>query len=100
MIRKDYTDERGIKRRVLLPEDGIDPREGILVSMPLDDVFETLPASFVARLTDECWKRGLIEAEDFTRPGAAESYKAAFRAIIASDFHVLVTRAKEYANSK
>lgn len=101
MTEKDYTDENGIKRRVVLPPDSdLDPREGIPISMPLDEIFETLPASFVARLTDECWKRGLIKPEDYIRPGAGEMYKAAFRAIIATDFHVLVTRAKEYANSK
>lgn len=97
-VRKvDYTDALGIPRRVLLPDEasGIDPSEGIPLSLDLDDLYAHMPPDFLRRLYTELWARGLVEPQDYLRPGAADLFMAALRAVVKYDALNAIALAKE-----
>lgn len=94
-IQVDYTDERGIKRRVLIPDHTVPPEEGIPISIQLDKQFEGLPDTTLARLVDELWAVELIEPQDFFKPGAFPRIQAAIAAFIRTDAFTLQSLAKE-----
>lgn len=94
-ITKNFRDNQGIMRRVLLSSDSDDPVEGIPISLALDQVYPDMPAAFVARLTDELWARGLVEAADYKRPGAPELARAAVQAAARHDAMTIITFAHQ-----
>lgn len=79
-VTLDYTDKRGIKRRVLIPDYTVPPEEGIVISLQLDALYSDSPLAFVRRLTDEFWARGLIEPRDFFLPTALRDMQSALLA--------------------
>ena len=91
----DFTDERGLKRRVLLPDTGGDPNEGIPVSLDVGTLYRHMPPEFIVRLTDALWAQGLIEPRDFLAAGAPERIRAALLATVKSDTMDIITLAKE-----
>lgn len=98
--RVDYTDAEGIKRRVLLPEEGIDPVEGIPISVPVDTLYQHMPLSFRIRLIEALWVVGLIEPDDFLRLGAADQIRAALLSVVKHDTMDILSMAKEVKNGK
>lgn len=96
MQRVNYTDSSGIKRRVLMPKDsGIEPSEGIPVSMDIWESRPDLPLSFVIRLTDELWARDLVEPADFLRKDSPDKIRSAILSAIKLDTMDLMAFAKE-----
>lgn len=95
----DYTDERGVKRRVLIPDHTVPPAEGIPLSLQLDEVLKDCPPSFLARLTDEFWALGLIEPADFLKPNALRDMHSALAAAYRIDVFSIQTIAKEQTNA-
>lgn len=59
-------------RRVLLPNDDALPSEGIPLSLDVGQLYAHMPVEFVARLVESLWARGLVEPDDFFKPGAHE----------------------------
>lgn len=96
MLKKDYYDERGIKRRVLVPSDDIPLSEGIPVSLPLENLYVDAPTEFVVRLTNALFARGLVEPEDFMKPGAAELVRVALLDTLRFDAQSIVSLANEH----
>lgn len=94
----DFTDERGVKRRVLLPDTGGDPNEGIPVSLDVGSLYRHMPPEFISRLTNELWAQGLIEPRDFLAPGAPERIRAALLSVVKHDTMDILTLAKERVN--
>lgn len=96
LVKQDYVDERGRKARVLVPDDGsTPPSEGIPISLDLSVVYGDAPDSFIVRLTDECWARGLIEPSDFLVAGAAERIRSALFGALRYDPLSIQTFAKD-----
>jgi len=92
----DFTDSAGRKRRALVPAgDGFKPEEGIPLSLDLDDLYPDAPVVFLTRLHNELWERGLIEPQDFLRPGAPETFKRALLSVIRLDFMTIKQLASE-----
>lgn len=93
----DYTDPSGISRRVLIPADanGIDPNEGIPVSLNLDELYSHMPPDFLKALYQALWAVGLIEPQDFLAGGAADKYRAALLSVIKKDYMNVMTIAKQ-----
>lgn len=85
LTKVDYTDDDGIKRRVLLPVGDHNVREGIPISLNLDTLYAHCPVEYRRILTDELWARGLIEPCDFMKPGADDLIRAAFLAAVRRD---------------
>jgi|SRR5579864_88621 len=71
-VIKDYRDESGIMRRVLLPDDNALVSEGVPLSLDITQLYSHMPIEFVARLSQALWDRGLVEPTDFFKPGAHE----------------------------
>ena len=94
-IEVDYTDERGIKRRVLIPDHTVPPEEGIPISLSLDAHFEGMPDRLLARLVDELWALDLITPADFLKPAALRNIQAAIAAFIRTDAFTLQSLAQE-----
>lgn len=95
LVKVDYEDRDGIKRRVLIPEGMIDYSEGIPVSLSVDSLYRHCPIEYKKVLTEELWARGLIEPCDYLLPGAAELITAAIRAAVKHDALDIVSFARE-----
>lgn len=80
----DYIDPDGIKRRVLVAN-GVDPSEGIRLSLDFDQLFTDAPKEFRVRLVNELWAVGLVQKSDFDKPGAGERVRAALLAAVKHD---------------
>lgn len=97
ILVQDTKTEEGLPVRVMVPE-GIDPSEGIPVSMPLDEIYGDLPSEFRERLYNELWARGLVSPSDYLKPGADQKFKSAIMAIIRVDWRLIVQKAQECTN--
>lgn len=95
LTKVDYTDEFGIKRRVLLPVGDTNVREGIPISLDLDTLYAHSPIEYRRNLTDELWARGLIEPCDFLKPGADDLIRASLLAVAKRDTFDIKTLARE-----
>lgn len=93
-MKVDYRDERGIKRRALVPYDGVDPSEGVPLSLPIEQVYPDMPVAFIVRLTDALFERGLIEPADFFRAGAPELVRSAILDVAKHDALTIISLAK------
>lgn len=92
----DFIDDEGRNRRVLVPEESaIAPHEGLPVSLELDDIFPDAPPDFLTRLHNALWQQGLIEPQDYLKPGAPEIYKRALLSVVRLDFHRIRQLAQE-----
>lgn len=96
MIKRDYYDERGIKRRVLVPDENAPLSEGIPISLPVDNLYHSAPTDFVVRLVNALFARELIEPEDFFKPGAAELTRNALLDSLKFDAMNIITLAHEH----
>lgn len=94
MITRDYTDDNGVYRRVLLPDEYSFPSEGIPVSLPLEKLFSHMPPEFIAELSKALWNRGLVEPSDFFKPGAAELTRSALMDVLKHDALSIISLAK------
>lgn len=94
MIKVDYRDERGIKRRSLIPYEGVDPTEGIPLSLPIEQVYPDMPDSFIVRLTDALFERGIVEPADYFRAGAPELVRGAILDVAKHDALTIISLAK------
>ncbi len=94
-IKTDYTDAAGFQRRVLIPDDGSDPAEGIPLSFDFEALYAHMPISFVLALSRACWARGLIEPCDFMKSGADKLFRSAMLSVIKHDFLNVQTTAQE-----
>ncbi len=95
-VRKlDYEDATGIPRRVLVPSEanGIDPSEGIPLSIDLSELYGHMPAAFQKRLYDNLFAQGLIEPADYLQPSAPERIRAALLATVKYDVMDILTAA-------
>lgn len=84
--RQDFTDREGVPHRVLLPEGDTDISAGIPVSLDLSPLYGHMPASFQAELYQALHAQGLVEPEDYHKPGADQRFKAAMLSVIRHDF--------------
>lgn len=102
MIRKDYTDQNGIRRRALVPDEYTNAEEGLPASISLDAALLQQGCSFeyIKRLYAELQARGLIEPADFLKPQAPDLISAALRATIRMDVQTIQAIAKEQSNGK
>lgn len=92
----DYRDNEGIQRRVLLPsDDGLNPDEGIPISLPVDSLFSDMPLTFRVKLVDAFYAVGLVEASDFLVSGAAQRIQAALLSVVKHDVMDILALAKE-----
>lgn len=99
--RVDYVDSDGIRRRVLLPANaGADPTEGIPLSVPVDSLYAHMPPSFRKDLIEALWAVGLIEADDYFKPGAVERIRAALLSVVKRDTMDILKLAREMKNGK
>ena len=86
MAIRDYTDERGILRKVAVPESFTgDLKRGIPISLNVDSVFEEMPISFLQRLYPAFYQRGIVTYEDTLQPGAAGRIQAAILSVVSHD---------------
>lgn len=95
LTKLDYTDDQGIKRRVLLPVGDTNVREGIPLSLDIDSIYPHCPVEYIRNLTDELWARGLIEPCDFKKPGAPELIRSALLAVAKRDTLDILNLANE-----
>lgn len=94
--RVDYLDAEGIKRRVILPsDDGLNPEEGIPVSVPVDTLYEHMPLEFRRDLVEALWNNGLIESIDFLRKDAPDKIRASLLSVVKHDTMDILALAKE-----
>lgn len=100
VITVSVVDEQGIERRVLLPHAGIDPREGIPVSLPVDELYQHMPIEFRQRLVQELLAVGLVEPCDFLKSGAVKLIQAAILAVVKNDVLSIISFAKESNHDK
>lgn len=96
MIKRDFFDDRGIKRRVLVPDENAPLTEGIPVSLPVDNLYNTAPPEFVVRLVNALFARGLVEPADFMQPGAAELTRVALLDTLKFDAQSIVSFANDH----
>lgn len=86
MAIREYSDERGIPRRVLLPDnDTGNPKRGIPFSLNVDNLYPHMPVEFLQRLYPALWLRGIVTAEDALKPGAGALIAAAIMSIVQHD---------------
>lgn len=95
IVRHQYTDPIGIPRTVLLPKGETDVKAGIPVSLDLSPLFGHMPDTFQRELYTALHAKGLVEASDYFKPGAAERFRAAMFSVIKHDFFNVQTLAKE-----
>ncbi len=99
VTRVDYIDAEGIKRRVILPsDDGVNPEEGIPISVPVDTLFEHAPIEFRRALVDALWANGLIEKDDFLRKDAPDKIRASLLSVTKHDTMDILNLAREMKN--
>ena len=96
MIKRDFFDDKGIRRRVLVPDENAPLTEGIPVSLPIEKLYDTAPVDFVIRLVNALFARGLIEPDDFFKPGAAELTRNAIMETCKFDALSIISLAKEH----
>lgn len=96
-IKKEFQDERGIMRRVVVDKANTRPSEGIPIDVfdVLDEMFEDCPLSFRKILYNGLWARGLIEKEDFSKRTALNDLRSALQASIARDASDIILKIKE-----
>lgn len=84
---KEYTDERGIKRRVEVDLPSRNPIEGVPVDVYdiLDERLKDTPMSFRRAFYDKLWQRNLIQVSDFKRRKARDQVREALLSSIACD---------------
>lgn len=77
----------GVQRRVQLPSAEYAAEEGIPVDVydKIELMYNECSPSFRAGLWAELWQRGLVEPEDYTKPGALQSFQQALLATIRHD---------------
>lgn len=87
MITKDYTDDRGIKRRVWVLSESDDPSMGMYADVyeDLEIFYEDTSLEFRKRLYERLWAIGLIEPSDFRKPKAKAKYRQTLQFAIAND---------------
>lgn len=87
MIIKDYTDDRGVQRRVIVKNASDSPSEGIPHDIydRLDELYADAPERFRLTLYRKLWARGLITREDFEKPNAPVTFRRAFQSAVASE---------------
>ena len=93
MITRDFYDAKGIKRRVLVPDDQASVEEGIPISVPVDELYTEMPLPFRQRITEALFNRGLIEPQDFFKPGASELVRNAILDVCKFDALDIITMA-------
>lgn len=84
--RKTFIDDADIPRVVLVPAGETDLRKGIPASLDLTPLFGHMPNDFQAAFYSALHAQGLIEAQDFFAPDAAERYRRALFTVIKHDF--------------
>lgn len=97
MIRRDYFDERGIQRRVLVPDETTPLSEGIPISVPVDTLYDHMPTEFVVHLVNALFARNLIEPGDFFKAGAAELTRNAILEVCRQDALSIISLAKKHS---
>lgn len=97
MLVKDYVDKKGIKRRVLVPDESTPPEQGIPQSVDFDEELQSKGNSpeFVKRLYNELAARGLITPSDFLKADSPMLIRSALLSTIQVDAQILQTIAKE-----
>jgi hypothetical protein len=95
LVEKQYIDERGIARFVLLPDDEADIQSGIPVSLDLEPLFGHMPLDFQRRLYEALHDQGLIKPEDYMKPDAYSKFRAAMLSVIRHDFFSVQSLVKE-----
>lgn len=100
IVRVDFEDSDGIKRRVLLPAGVTEYDEGIPVSVNVDYLYMHCSIDFRRRLVEELWARNLIEPCDYVRPGAPELIRAAIHAATKADTLDILALATKECNKK
>lgn len=95
VVRKQYLDQTGISRVVLLPEGEKDVKTGIPVSLDLSPLFGHMPDEFQRSLYEALHAKGLVDAADYFKPGAAERFRSALLSVVKHDFFSVQTLAKE-----
>lgn len=86
-IVKEYLDDRGVQRRVLVDKPNTRPSEGVPIDVfdILEDTFKDSPLSFRQKLYQGLWDRNLIEKKDFQKSTAPKDFRSALLAAIARD---------------
>lgn len=100
MIRKDYIDDDGLHCRVLVPSDDVPVNEGVPLHLDLVQIYNHMPMEFVVRLSNALYARGLIEPQDFMKPGAAELTRNALIDVTKHDALSIIGFAKQQLISK
>ncbi len=96
---KDYTDERGILRKVAVPEGYKgDLKRGIPVSLNVDSLYEHMPVMFLQRFYPALYARGIVTYDDVLRPGGAGAIRAALLSVLDNDALNIQALAKEKQN--
>lgn len=95
MIKRDFVDAYGFRRRSLIPDDTADPNEGIPCSLALEVLYAHMPITFQLALNQAFWDVGLIEPGDFLRAGATEKIRAAWLSVVKHDVFAIQGFAKE-----
>lgn len=95
LVRREYTDELGIPRLVLIPEDETDYSLGVPLALDLHPIFGHMPPQFQRDLYQALRAQGLIEPKDYFAPGAGDRFRAAMLSVIKHDFFSVQTIAKE-----
>lgn len=93
--RETYEDGSGIPRVVLIPPGEKDKSTGIPLSLDLSPLFGHMPAVFQKAFYKALHDQGLIEPQDFFKPGAADRYQRALRTVIKHDFLSIQALAKQ-----
>lgn len=91
MIVKDYTDNNGIQRRALLPDESTPPEQGIMLSVYLDEELQKRGFSIelIKRLYAELFVRGVVTHEDYLRAESPTLIRSAVLSAIQVDVQVL-----------
>lgn len=94
-IRRDYYDHEGIKRRVELPHKEANNEEGIPISLPIEQIFGHMNHEFLVRLSEALFAHGLVEPDDFFRPGAHELTRTAILDVARADALSIISLADQ-----
>lgn len=87
MVEKEFVDDRGIRRRVYVPDRYSKPEEGMPIDVfaILDDLLSDTPLSFRKSFYGRLWDIGLITPNDFLRKNAQADVRRAYQNAISSD---------------
>lgn len=100
LIEKQYTDESGIPRLVLIPDNESDVSLGIPISLSLDSLYGHMPLDFQRALVTALHDQGLVKAQDYFAPDAYTKFRAALLSVIRHDFFSVQSLAKESLNGQ